>query len=372
MTTQIFDSNKIAQISDRLCDNYDALLNNLDVSLEDSGKYFVGCCPIHCGDNKTAFNLFKEGHTIRGNWVCRSRQCESCFKPTILGFVRGILSSKNGWCDKGDTNKVIPFYQVINWACQFLKTDWNSLKSAGSNLESKKYIAAMESLNKKKLNSGGTPRETAIKCLSIPSKYITSRGFNEELLKKYDIGLCLKSNNGFQDRSIIPVYDETGKVMVAYTGRSIFDECNKCHSYHNPQHSCPGDKYINIYSKWKHSPHINNYLYNYNNAKTYIKKSQTAILVEGPLDVLKLIEAGVNNSVAIFGTSISEQQQIILETSGAWNIILMLDMDDAGRLGCEKIKKQLSRSYNVKILNYAKKDVGELSIDEVKQIFGDK
>lgn len=363
------DNEKLAQLSNRLCDNYEGLLSKLDVSLEDSGKYFVGCCPIHSGDNRTAFNLFKDGHTVRGNWVCRTRQCEYCFKPTILGFIRGILSSKNGWCDKSDTNKVLPFYQVVNWACEFLKTDWGSLKADGSILESKKYIATMESLSRKKLNSVGTPRETAIKCLSIPSPYILQRGFSEDILRTYDVGLCLKSNNGFHDRSIIPVYDETGKIMVAYTGRSIFDKCNKCNSYHNPKNICPDEKYLNIYCKWKHSPNINNYLFNYNNAKPYIKKSQTVILVEGPLDCLKLCEAGINNSVAIFGTSISEQQQITLETSGAWNVIAMLDMDEAGRFGCEKIKKQLSRSYNVRIVNYGKKDVGELTIDEVKELF---
>lgn len=363
-----FDNEKLAQISNKLCDNYENLLNKLNVSLEDYGKYYVGCCPIHSGDNKTAFNLFKDGHTIRGNWVCRTRQCECCFKPTILGFVRGILSCKNGWCDKEDKTKVVPFYQVINWSCEFLKTDWSQFKSDSGSIESKKYIKTMESLSRKKLSGVGTPRDVAIKCLSIPSKQMLDRGFSEQILRNYDVGLCVKSNNGFHDRTIIPVYDESGKSMVAYTGRSIYNKCGKCDSYHNPNGDCPHENYRKIHCKWKHSPNINNYLYNYWAAKPYIKQSQSAILVEGPLDCLRLEEAGIKNSVAIFGTSLTEQQEIMLEMSSAFKLILLLDNDEAGRLGCENIKKKLFRSYNIVIPKYNGHDVGELTVEQVREI----
>ena len=48
-------------------------------------------------------------------------------------------------------------------------------------------------------------------------------------------------------------------------------------------------------------------------AKEFIKESGIVILVESPGNVWRLEEAGVHNSVAIFGSSLADRQKMILD-----------------------------------------------------------
>lgn len=149
-------------------------------------------------------------------------------------------------------------------------------------------------------------------------------------------------------RVVVPVYDNDGKFMVGCSGRVI----------------------DNIEPKWKHSHNFStaNFLYNFWRAKNSIKKTRTAILVEGPGDVWRLEEAGFDNSLALFGCQLHDPQQVMLEKSGAMNLVVLLDNDEAGTLGEKNIKKTLSRSYNLFFPNFFAKDVGELSTEQVKEI----
>lgn len=366
-TTQHFENGKLSHLSELLVDNCDKLFEHFKLELSKSGNMYIGCCPIHGGDNKSAFNFYSDGHTIKGNWKCRTHNCQQTFKPTILGFIRGMLSSQNGW-EEGSTEKVYPWNNTISWACKFLNLDWKNVTVSQSYTEAKKFIASTEALAKKRITTQGTPRESVIKNLAIPAKFFIERGFSEAMLRKYDIGYCLQSKHGFDGRVITPVYDDSGKNMVAYSGRTINPICNKCDSYHKVGISCPDEKIKHLYSKWKHSPGINNYLFNYWFAKKNIKRKGKVILVEGPLDVLRLEEFGIDNAVALFGCDITEQQQIILETSGCLSIILLLDMDAPGRAGCEIVANKLRNSYNIQVPLYGTHDPGELSKEEALRI----
>lgn len=173
-------------------------------------------------------------------------------------------------------------------------------------------------------------------------------------------------------RVVVPVYDDSGKFMVAYTGRSIYTKCAKCLAYHAPQDKCIIDDYVHLHSKWKNQADnpISQYLYNYWNAKKYIVESKTVILVEGPGDVWKLEEAGIHNSVAIFGLELYDSQQIILESSGAMTAVLLLDNDEPGRNATIKLKEQLRRCYKIVVPSLPAKDIGEISISDIQKLKG--
>ena len=117
-------------------------------------------------------------------------------------------------------------------------------------------------------------------------------------------------------------------------------------------------------------------LYNYELAKTAIKESKTAILVESPANVWRLAEAGIENSVALFGINFSQEKQLILDSLGVTNLILLLDNDPpdkkgkrAGEEGARRIIKECSNYYNIRNIQLKDvKDVAELKSEEVRKI----
>ena len=104
-----------------------------------------------------------------------------------------------------------------------------------------------------------------------------------------------------------------------------------------------------------------------NIASDYIKKYQTVILVEGQGDVWRMHEAGYKSCVGIFGSSINEDQLLLLEQSGTLNVIILTDSDEAGNKACSQIIKKCGRRFNYYRPNISTKDVGDMSIDQIKE-----
>jgi len=63
---------------------------------------------------------------------------------------------------------------------------------------------------------------------------------------------------------------------------------------------------------------------------------------------------------------------ILLEKSGAMEILALTDSDDSGIKAREKIRSRCSRMYNVKFLDLPSKDIGEMSIEEVRKLLCSK
>ena len=74
-----------------------------------------------------------------------------------------------------------------------------------------------------------------------------------------------------------------------------------------------------------------------------VRGSEQIVLLEGVLDALYLNYKGFK-SVAVGGTSLSTTQVQALEAVGTQEILLALDMDEAGQRGTEKILRRLASS----------------------------
>jgi DNA primase len=170
------------------------------------------------------------------------------------------------------------------------------------------------------------------------------------------------------NRIVVPIYDNDYKYMVGCTGRSIFEKCSKCSAYHSDNNECPTKDKSWMYPKWKHSLDFKsqNYLYNFWFAKEHILKTSTAILVESPGNVWRLEENEIHNSVAIFGSSLSDRQKILLDSSGAMNLVILTDNDDAGHKAAQQIKTKCQNTYRIFIPKISKPDVGEMTKEEIK------
>ena len=118
----------------------------------------------------------------------------------------------------------------------------------------------------------------------------------------------------FRSRVIFPVFSVGGQV-VGFGGRTLLDD---------PQ----TPKYLNspesrLFEKSK-------LLYGLNTAKHEIRRMESAILVEGYMDVLALHQAGITNAVASCGTSLTRYQAKILHRHTK-SVLFIYDADSAGK-----------------------------------------
>lgn len=353
------DQTKLHILSQKVMDKFENLLDLLDINLKYSRKMYYGCCPVHGGDKYNALNIFHTGNTYRGNWKCHTLQCEKYFKPTVLGFIRGILShQKYNW--KGPSDKSISFNETIKFVLNFLDEDYSAIQINQKEIERNKFVKTTDILNVKN-KQGHITRKQIRNALSIPASYYLNRGYSKQILDEYDVGLCNNPKKQMFNRVVVPIYDDNYKYMIGCTGRSVFEKCPQCHSWHNPTLEC------NKVSKWKHSDGFEgtNYLYNYWKAKKHIANNRIAIVVESPGNVWRLEESGINNSVGLFGTALSVGQKVLLDSSGALSLILLMDNDDAGQRAIQAIKEQCNNTYYIHTLNFQCNDVGEMSIEQI-------
>ena len=110
-------------------------------------------------------------------------------------------------------------------------------------------------------------------------------------------------------------------------------------------------------------------LFNYEFAKEHIKDSKTAILVESPLNAIRLAEADILNGVALFGVNFSTQKQLLLDQLSVTDLILLMDNDEAGKKAARKITEECSNYYNIRQLKLSDvNDVADLTIEQVKKL----
>lgn len=97
--------------------------------------------------------------------------------------------------------------------------------------------------------------------------------------------------------------------------------------------------------------------------------SRLAVLLESPLDCLRLSTAGIQGGVASFGAKVTEEQMDLLFDRVSV-IVVALDNDDAGREAARKIKQRYLRSgKTIKFLNYTDiegKDIGEPGVTDAQ------
>ena len=232
-----FDYELIEEIKDMACANIEELLSELAVDFRCNGKMLVGSCPVHGGDNLSAWNLYPEGEEVRGYWVCRTHHCEKkkgqnnklLYGSTLVGFVRGVLSNQKG--------KHVGYKDAVNFLVKFL--GYNKIeeisKPDAETIERRKYISSMRRLSvAPKQEESGWSKEKLRSTIEIPSEYYVNRGYSKEILDRYDVGLYNKKN-----RVVVPVYDDKYQYVAGFLGRSVFTQCKECKKWHSEESPCP-------------------------------------------------------------------------------------------------------------------------------------
>lgn len=180
--------------------------------------------------------------------------------------------------------------------------------------------------------------------LAVGMSYFRERGFRDTIINKFQLGYCLNQRDAFiqhaikngyskdillkvglasgneermydkyQGRVIFPIHNLTGKV-IGFGARILSSDKTKAKYLNSPESE--------IYNK-------SQTLYGIYFAKNEISRQDNCILVEGYADVLSMHQAGIENTVASSGTSLTTEQ-IRLISRYTKNITILYDGDSAG------------------------------------------
>lgn len=325
---------KLTELKHKLNNNIDSVLDNLNIKYEILGDNIYSTCPIHEeSDNSRAFSFCKK----RNIWKCWTRGCEKDYKNDIFGLIQAILSKEG---------EEVNFSKVIKWINTKLHIKTGLIQQE-NNISSDEFQDIVTALSKKQTIDSNKPIEISFN-YNIPSQYFISRGFSKKTLEYFGVGDCEEKTSKMYNRAIIPIHDHYGKNIIGLIGRSV------------KEHKIP--KFL-IYPKGMVK---NSTLYNAHNAIEHIKKSNSIILVEGQGDVWRLYESGVFNVVGMFGKCLSQQQIDYINKLPITKVVVMTDNDQAGRDAKLQIKRSLSRLYTLIFPHLPKKDVGEMSVEDIK------
>ena len=155
-------------------------------------------------------------------------------------------------------------------------------------------------------------------------RHVVAAGFSQQEIA--DAGLATRGRRGlvdrFRGRIIFPIYDASGRDVVAFGGRVVPEL--ELRTLGRDQ---AAPKYIN-------SPETEVYrksrvLYGLNWARADIQRRDTAVIVEGYLDVIGMHQVGATHTVATCGTALTAEHFGQLEKF-ARRVVLALDADAAG------------------------------------------
>ena len=174
---------------------------------------------------------------------------------------------------------------------------------------------------------------------------LVQKGFRDEDIEK--AGLTIKTEKGYYDRFrgrvMFPITNQSGKV-AGFTGRIT------------PETQAKTDKLL---AKYVNTPetdlyHKSKILFGFDLAKKYISEQDECIVVEGQVDVIMAHQINTRNTVAVSGTSFTEEQLRLIKRLTN-NITFCLDSDKAGY---ESLKRSASIAHllemDVKVI-----DLGE-------------
>lgn len=278
------------------------------VKLRKAGRNFVGLCPFH-KEKTPSFSVSVEkqifycfGCHEGGNAVAFLAKYErSTFQEALEGLADqlGIQRRRTG---PRQTSTFDALSRLSGYYQENLKRSGQALKYLADRGIGKQIIDEFRLGYSERTNH----RADFAKRLGVPLDMLFSSGIlkmREGGGETYDI---------FRGRVVIPILDANGKV-VGFGGRALAKD------------AIP--KYINspespVFSK-------RSILYGLDKARREIADKDEAIIVEGYFDLIALHAAGVRNSVATLGTSVTEEQISRLRNLTE-NITLMLDGDEAG------------------------------------------
>ncbi len=204
--------------------------------------------------------------------------------------------------------------------------------------------------------------------LAIGMQYFRSRGFRDDIIRKFQLGYDLPDRHRLAQRAKAKGYKEEfllktgvcykndrGELIDRYAGRVIFPWIGISGKVVGFGGRLLDSRTKGVNQKYVNSPdsdiyHKERELYGLYQAKKAIAKEDRVYMVEGYTDVISMHQCGIENVVANSGTALSVHQIHILHRFTS-NITLLYDGDAAGiHAALRGTDMLLAEGMNMKVL----------------------
>lgn len=316
------------------------------VTLRRAGANYKGLCPFH-SDSTPSFSVSPSRN------YCH---CFACGKGgTPVGFIM--------------EHEQMTYPEALRWLAKRYHIEIKEKEMSQEERQQETERESMFIVNEWVSNYYHDNLYNDIDGRAIGMQYFRSRGFRDDIIKKFRLGFaltdrqamphtarmkgyntaflaktghCYENNSDhslvdrFAGRAIFPWIGMSGKV-VAFGGRKLDRETK------------------GVQQKYVNSPdsviyHKDHELYGIYQAKRAIGKEDLVFMVEGYTDVISMHQCGIENVVANSGTALSPHQIHMLRRLTR-NIVLLYDGDAAGiKAALRGTDMLLAEGMNVKVL----------------------
>lgn len=283
-----------------------------EVELRHVGKDYVGLCPFHSENtpsfhcNRDFFNCF--GCGAKGDclaWIQKTKRIG--FKEAVQQLKDILKDVRGHTVSRTKKTEPMPLYSLRDFSGvgAILHANYYAQRRYEALLPDERLSA--DAIERFKLRYAGESPDIG--------------GWGPDW---WAAGFFARRSDGtpyhrYRNRTMIPLCDREG-IILGFAGRTTLEN-SKVPKYLNPIAS-------NAFSKKR-------YLYGLNHLT---KNPKTIIVVEGLIDCIQLLDAGVPNVVSSMGCDLSIEQLRILEHY-AKRIIILFDGDMPGLLGAAKVAK---------------------------------
>lgn len=320
--------------NNEILNNYDELLRTTDIvdvisryiDVVKAGKNHKSVCPFHndtnpsmmingskqifkcfvCGTGGNAINFVEKYEKI-------SYRQAAAKVADLVGFDSSIFKTNTNVSSQ--STKDMQIYACLNDITQFYQ--FNLLTKEGQ--EARNYLTNRNiDENDIKMFKIGLAPEDGHKTI----EFLKKKNYSIKVIEETGIISDLLNNpiDRNYGRIIFPLSDEDGRT-VGFSGRRY-------------KQNDTSPKYVN--SPETKVFHKSNVLYNYDNAKIHARNTKYLYVLEGFMDVIALVKAGFNATVAIMGTAFTPEHLKLIKLLNV-ELRICLDGDYAGQLAMMKM-----------------------------------
>jgi len=284
------------------------------------------CCPIHGGDNPSAF-VFSETEKL---WYCFTGCLEG---GDVFDFVMKIEECS--------------FLEAVQKLADMfnVNVDWEN-ETIEENVFRDQAREFIERMMKKKNVHTLPPYK--IKDMKF-AKIKEYRGYSPETIEHWKLRYCTEGE--LKDRIVIP-FEDVDRRLVGITGRATKAE---------------------QVEKFLHRPrnlHTGYFLTGLGRNLKYVQEAGGAVkIVEGVFDACRWFEAGFKNVCAPIGIFFTEEHILQLYKAGVTIIEFGFDNDKAGRNGMRKAIQRAKGKFDIFVLDYPEgKDPDDCTVEELVEV----
>jgi len=221
----------------------------------------------------------------------------------------------------------------------------------GLNIEQGQFTQNLDEVEEAIVVTKHYPKQHLRTLLPDYGFFMTTRGVSIDTMRIFQAGL--EQSGKLARRIIFPIYDKLGNI-IGFAGR---------YYHENVFGATPKWKFASSKKKFLYPSHLNRHI---------IQDKKEVILIESIGDCLSLWEAGIKNTLVMFGTSLSGKQIGYIMALNCQRVIIATNTDErlTGQRAAVDIKSKLRGFFDesqIVISTPPEKDFGQMDKLRIKE-----